>query len=410
MSKIIHNRAMFSQTNSRSSMYVSDKSTVALKIVGWSGSKSSNQFSSLFQELSQHGKIRDFCHFPHIESTHVCLEIQSHLTTLESLLNKVRSSLPKCVISTISPAQLTRSLSELSSQPSNTSLTVSGENQLDEGALCRELANHGDIRSLVYTRPSLCGWICQVSFYEAYSVEELLVTPLKGYRLQRRGARDPQDSSLPSSSSEEASTAQSCLREKAFSCRASEQTPSGGCLPERTLFSSASLYVENALSIARSQLNEQASPRRVFKGRQKRSKSVGVQTQNSIIVTLEKNTKNNFCRTKRVPISELLFLSIGSKQTVKEQILLAQESLRAGVSKKPLMTDSQSYLSADDLSDGFTAVESPEDFDLDIPSQSEETLTKLTPIEILTRPSSTSGGSQENLIGSMHQFCFFSRR
>lgn len=130
-------------------------------------------------------------------------------------------------------------------------------------------------------------------------------------------------------------------------------------LPSVGVFSNTSFYLENVLSIARSRRNESRDNQSAYS---LRSKSVTFSQRKEDLVKVsfpsskdKKNRRNNSTlQNFNFRENELLFLEIGHTSGTN-QIIPKEESPR--VVAQGNHKEGASYLSQDDLSDGFTAIE-----------------------------------------------------
>lgn len=379
----------------------SSSTSCTFKLSGWSVSRHNG--ASLRNQLENIGTVTGFVHYPELSTTYVTIQLSN-----QRRIFRLCEQFPHLQIERLSSAAVLET--EKGQQYSETTAFVASHQYLSDIELYSELSRHGRIRALKFgfsnkTRQ----WNCKVSFYEKYSLEQLFPTVgatnlylSNGTSVRIERIRDttfyshskqtssPSSFFPPSPNLINPNIPNICTRRKVSprdtlyrqsqptqgtnsrGLRTKMQNPrryvSKSCgrsrepiLPDRSIFKSFEMYLENSLKIARSHRNE---CRLSGEGMVDvpRSKSLD-RPSNAICLRLDRQLLRINSSVRSMPSgtfglstfkeSELLFGQIG--KISKEECCSVQVKTEVGT---PLACQG-SYLSVDDKSDGISVLELP---------------------------------------------------
>lgn len=368
----------------------------SLKIIGWTAIYSRE---SLFECLASLGHIQTFVHYPQLNTTYVKMRVSGHSATLVPAT--LAKSFPRAKVELEPTCDILEAEKKLE-KPEITAF-ISSRKFFTEISVFNGLKQFGMLRALnfIYSTKSQ-SWFCKASFYEQYSVDLLLdnkpsvkrslsddtqiklervrgsisyesafnntrlepVQEVQGNLGQMFGEKQQNSNKQSLTAFSNLSSTNTIMIDtlrtrKARSCEKSQNE----CLPAHTTFKNTGKCIENALKIHRSRRQEKGSLNL-------RSKSSDKTARDQIQVKLANTMVVNTLSSRKLVVNsytfeenELLFLEIGNKnqsnQNVPGFISTEQPQMPGELSK-----DQLSYLSFDDLSEGYSAIEEGDEFGL----------------------------------------------
>lgn len=361
----------------------------SLKIMGWSARYSG---ASLFECLASMGQVQSFVHYPQLNTTYVKMRVVNCRPS--SVPAALTESFPRARVQLESICEIIESERKLE-KPDFTTL-VTSERFFNEISVFNDLKQFGSLRALTFVHSAKSqSWFCKASFYEQYSVDLLLSNKLfverilsNGTQIKLERLRDPclledvfnhmievqgatkqlfgkkqQNSTKQvltafcTSESVDIPMVETVRVRKARSCDRTGQTE---CLPVYTTFKNTSKCIENAVKIHRSRRLEQGS-------QVARSKSAAkilrqqIQVQLASVVSKTQSRRKLVVNSYTFEENELLFLEIGNTNQCTQNVPSYTSNGQPQLSVE-LTKDRLSYLSLDDLSDGYSAVEEGAEF------------------------------------------------
>jgi hypothetical protein len=361
-------------------------STVSFRIAGWSVKYSRD---SLLAYLARLGTLIRFTHYPQLHSTHVVIRLRRRNVHCLKLIEK---DFPKVKVD----IEQDFGAHDAEKVLENTEVTafISSLAYFDEKDIFSKLNPFGPIRAMTFTFSyKLQKWYCKASFYERYSLEQLMsstanhpgilchgavlkIDHFKGEdktprarpvpRLEPRhrpsNFQNTEHSLLKLSKCRKSTGISQGLRPSAQQAtvyhrrsKSTTKTPEL-VLPSSKIFSDYRAYLENVLSIASSKKSESDNRRDVSAVR---SSSLSSRQRNDTRVVLSldlKRSKQSKEKSKKdlaLKLNELFFLRIGAGNSSKVGFSNKETSNQENANRP----GRDSFLSVDDLSDGFTAVE-----------------------------------------------------
>lgn len=357
-----------------------------LKITGWSVKYSQE---SMLECLSSFGQVQYFVHYPQLNTTYVTMRVAGYRTS--SIQDVLVTNFPRARVEFLSTNDILTSESGLE-MPEVTAF-LSSRRFFTETAIYTELKQFGNLRALNYSYSTKCQkWFCKASFYEQYSLDQVLSNKQSGkhtlcdgnqLKLERvRGdftasrlrhaceaqkTRDQISGEIQQNTTIQPLT-EVCRLETAAKSRSHSLSlrPTRSCdktqieyLPKYTTFRNSNLCIENALKIHRS--------RRLAKGETNvRSKSESKPPREHIQIRLASSISRSTSSTRKMVLNtytfdetELLFIEIGTSNPNIEYTYVPISSQQH---YNELIKDRLSYLSLDDLSDGYSAMEETAEF------------------------------------------------
>jgi hypothetical protein len=359
-----------------------------LKISRWSVRQKG---FSLQQALESSGPIVAYLHYPQLRTTYVALKA-THPATQHAGGSALGG---RVAVESIPDRSIFEKEEELAAP--ETTACITSDSQFSEADIFAELQKYGSVRALLFTYSAGSRErTCRASFYEAYSVDQLLRTQPRASRTLRRGLEvrieragpcAPLHSSLAQASKQAPAAVVSGSRpadtKQMHGVGAETGRSSAAGAPVRSLSQGASrpshrfvrvfrderLQVENSLQIIRSRLNErrcfgeEAGTNRAGPGARARSRSVDFPKRESREAVLLEFSSGAFaaakdtgvCPVHSFALSELFFLRI---QNPRDRPSGHCGFPQPGAGSRPEEKWSrESYLSQDDLSDGYSAQE-----------------------------------------------------
>lgn len=363
-------------------------STVSFRIAGWSVKYSRD---SLLMYLTRLGTLVRFTHYPQLNSTHVAMRLRRRSV---NCLKQIEKDFPRVRV------DLEQDFGALEAEKvlENTEVTafISSKSYFDEKDIFSKLNPFGPVRAMTFTfSHKLEKWYCKASFYERYSLEQLMSSTSKHPGIQCNGAvlkidhlkTEKTPARVGTSAKPVQMHRQSNFEKKRehslltlASCRKSESVSNGQrsrpsqarvyhrrsksqtltpelILPPSKIFNDYRTYLENVLSIASSKKSESDS-HCDLKTVRSSSLSSRQRKGDRVVLRLDSNRSKHSNHTSNqllaLELNELFFLRIGSGKTSKVGIANKETSCKENTAD---LQGRDSYLSVDDLSDGFTAVE-----------------------------------------------------
>ena len=374
-------------TRTTSTNVLNQQQVNILKISRWSVRQKG---FSLLQALESSGPIVAFLHYPQLRTTYVALKA-SHPATRQTVGSALGG---RVAVESIPDSSIFDKEAELAAP--ETTACITSDSQFSEADMFAELQKYGSVRALLFTYSAGSRErACRASFYEAHSLDLLLSAGPRALRTLAKGAElrveragcAPARAGLAAPPKHVAAAAQRSPRpvwtRQRPGARAGTGSLEAAGAPARCLSQGASrlshrfvrvfrderLQVENSLQIVRSRLNEQrcrgeaASANRAGPGARTRSRSVHLlkrETREEVLLEFSSGAlatakDTGVCPVLSYTLSELFFLRIHNHRN--------KPSSCCGYSK-PVFSSPQeekwsreSYLSQDDLSDGYSAQE-----------------------------------------------------
>ena len=351
------------------------------KLTGWSVRHHAN---SLVEFVSSIGKLVKYIHLPQLHTTYVAVKLPLQTPCLAHLVSQQFPSLQVEESNIAFVEGIEETL-----QSNKTTAFMSCRQMLRESDVSAELRKFGSIRAfhITYSYKS-AKWICRVTFYESYSLDRLLASnqkvpftlsdgsPVKVQKIRNSildyTTTESRDF-ISKSHQLQAPLVHSCLvsqndkqrGQAAIRKQNRRSTISKSCerevdlvLPSQSTFKYLDQYLEVVLDLNNSH-HQQASKssrycQKVLTSRKRSNSSQLVKTTKAALkfnISFKDNCVGNDFNGS-VEVKELLFLQIRreSKKNYDVTICRAREELD-GCYKLG------SYLSADDLSDGYSAQE-----------------------------------------------------
>lgn len=363
------------------------RKVTCLKIVGWSVNYSRESILECVASLEH---IQTLVHYPQLNTTYVKMRVSGRRTEL--VCAALAESFPRAKIELEPECDILKSEQELE-QPDTTAF-ISSNKFINETRIHKDLKQFGSLRALNFgysARHQL--WFCKASFYEKYSLDLILnnkqtvtrfISDGAKIKLERvRGANyqggvsasrpqpvyQAQGTCVQTAGEiQQISTNYSSTGFYRFESTAKQLSHTTGirkskscersraeCLPAYNTFRNSNLYIENALKIHRSRKAEHA-PKPVRSASVRKLIREQVQVQLGIVVPTNSSRRKLVVNTYTFEENELLFLEIGKTNpnvhNLYASISNGQQNLQREINK-----DQISYLSLDDLSDGYSAIE-----------------------------------------------------
>jgi hypothetical protein len=372
-----------------------------LKISRWSVRQNGH---SLKEALESFGANVAFLHYPQLQTTYVSLKANNRVKQFVGGL-KLGG---RVTVESIPDRSIFEREEELAT-PETTAL-ITSESQFSEADIFAELKKYGSIRALLFTHSvGPQKWACKASFYEAYSMDQLLNIESPAQRTLKSGVKVRIERVTPNTPLQ-SNRAPSCQKKtvqaaNVHSLRQAEQkqkpcitlkclnstqprvsasagglsaagsqarSQSQGDGPHRNKFActfkDVSIQIENSLQIIKSRLNERrrldaAINKGAAHAARTRSLSLDFQKLESREEVLLEISNGAVASPKDTGISsvysftlsELFFLQI--KNPRDSPSVQRHLSKLAFASRKEEKWSRESYLSQDDLSDGYSAQE-----------------------------------------------------
>ena len=360
---------------------------VSFKLSGWSVRYHGG---SLLSCLANLGSLTSFTHYPQINTTLVTMSALKAGVDLVRVLSKI---VPK-VRAEVAQSGIQEKEKDLET-PEVTAF-ISSHAFINEVDIYERLKTYGSLRALSFSySPKYHKWNCKASFYENFSLDQLLLSNAANLRTLSDGSAitieklkktcilgtqdrldrasqpllvpEAQETSSNSTQKQQISTKSTTASETADNKATSvsgRSRVSKSCsrksvhrLPLASMFSKKSLYIENVLRILKCRNQEKSSKTPLVL----RSKSTDSSPCKGSCIEISfpvrkgrtqpksKGVQNLFFNEK-----ELLFLEIGQIRGIKSHVLI-KESFSNNHNQNP--KTGNSYLSQSDLSDGYTAYE-----------------------------------------------------
>lgn len=362
----------------------------SLKIIGWSVKYSQE---SLLECLASLGQIQSFLHYPQLNTTYVKMQFTCTRTLLVQAVLAER--FPRARVELHSTCDILESESKLEN-PDVTAF-VSRKTLFTETAIYKDLKHFGGLRALNfgYTQKHH-KWYCKASFYESCSLDSVLNQKQSSKRIisqgihctleryqvaylhsvpEHAGRFRPRREALRTlgqgagenqQNSTDATLTRFCRIESAAyaqknqsrrartsqSCSRVQQE----CLPTYSTFRNSNTYIENALKIHKSRRQELSTLGPRSKSLDK-SPRVQVQIQIGTVVPKTSSSRKLVVNTFTFDENELLFIEIGKNHRFISNLYVPISSIEQQRQRGGIIEDQQSYLSLDDLSDGYSATE-----------------------------------------------------
>lgn len=369
----------------------------SMQVSGWSVKTSR---VSLFRYLNSCAYLTKLTHYPQLNATHLA-GISGSLTA--DLARSVQQHFAKTRVSLGKDTVVQDTEYNLES-PEFTAF-IRSRHFFDELEVHSALNSFGNIRAITFVYSSKTNhWYCKVSYYESHSLENLLrstkATPcrlsngayIKVERFKKSITTQVQIVESPvkrvgeaeawvlrptrlflSSGNETlrprkvnpdniitktSSRLNKCQKKIYFRKSKSASRTPVQCLPHPEMFADRSVYLENVLSIAKSKRNESQRKKDISHGDRSKSLSKKETQQNFFKVVMPSKAKRSkkqrqSSKTLLIEENEYLFLQIRSSNipssTFPKQVSFAEALAPSKIGG--------SYLSQDDLSDGFTTIE-----------------------------------------------------
>lgn len=369
------------------------RSVTTFKITGWSVRHTGY---SLIESLATAGHLVYFIHYPQLNSSYVAFNNHYRQSNMVCNLRNNLASLQIEAVSSFPQEDLVQGLE----CPSPTAF-FSSRKFVSENELYSVLHKFGSLRaiSITYSEKSQ-KWICKATFYERYSLDRLIgqqaSVPLKlanGMLVKVQRARSnekmlaattnlhyskasqptgklygqtslvrsaPRDVSYTNQQIHDTVVNHHKFRKSAVSSSCSRERKV--ILPDSTVFKSAELYLENIIRIVKSHKNENSSLRMCNSlPRAKRAGSLdGSRVRSGVknTVSLLHNVKRTASGLKwPIDENELYFLQLSLPSKSFAYSSRYTSHIERGAAQH---MGNASYMSTDDLSDGYSAEESPE--------------------------------------------------
>lgn len=358
------------------------------KIIGWSVRHTGN---SLLESLAAAGQVIYYIHYPQLNTSYVAIKMFGAIRLSDHLHRQFASVQVELLRSYSFPT------SEQGLECPMTTAFVSTASLPRETDLYKDLSKFGSLRALYFTYSNRSKkWMSKLVFYESYSLDRLLGHQLSvqrflvdGSRFKVQRVRAQTKLCMPAycktlgtiklasgqtRAAGSASQAQCEKQQKQSDTRVDNKQrrlkASNSCdkmskvvLPHPTMFKSFEQYLENSISIARCHRNEQELVKRgtvlSVKAKQRSSSSDRSHESRGVFVRVSTVQDN---RIKKERMGEAQFFNeneIYFAQIVNNTLPRALPSQK----ECPIPFDRVpgSYLSADDLSDGYSAQEEEEE-------------------------------------------------
>lgn len=402
--------------NERTNAFVKMVSkTTYVKITGWSIKYSA---TSLLEYLASFGEVLGFVHYPQLITTYATLKVSNKCKDLSKLLAE---HFPRAKLEFIPQGQILEAEKSLES-PEKTAF-ISSRYLVSDKSLFRDLSQFGNLRVLnFYVSKISHKWLCKASFYENYPLDQLLNNQMTAKRTLCDGIhiklerfrdskasndlprlcqyRKTQEVNLVSTELKQQISVQEnsqvlarpeyptsngrrvhdARKTKARSCDKSCQEQ----LPVYKTFKNSGFCIENAIKLHRSRRLEMNIPNY-------RSSSVGKLSDNQVKIKLASYAGRNMSKRRQAVVkeytfeeNELLFLEITNTPNNTQQPANSTffNNNQHNACHQAATAEQVSYLSLDELSDGYSATE--EGYGT---MEIEETTIKLTP---------SANGSEKN--------------
>lgn len=366
----------------------------SLKIIGWTAKYSRE---SLFECLATLGHIQTFVHYPQLNTTYVKMRVSGRSATLVAAT--LAKSFPRAKVEVEETCDILQAEKKLE-KPEVTAF-ISSRKFFTEISVFNGLKQFGMLRALnlIYSTKSQ-SWFCKASFYEQYSIELLLdnkpsvkrdLSDGTQIKLERVRGLSSYESTFNNTRLEPVQEVQGNLGQMfgekqqnstkqyvtAFSNLSSTNTITidtlrtrkarsyekiqNECLPAYTTFKNTAKCIENTLKIHRSRRQEKGSLNLRYKSSDKSARDqIQVKLATTMVVKTLSSRKlvvNSYTFEE----NELLFLEIGNKNQCNQKVpgfISIEQPQQPG----ELSKDQLSYLSLDDLSEGYSAIEEGAEF------------------------------------------------
>lgn len=362
--------------------------TVSFKISGWSVA---HQKGSLLNVLADFGHLTAFTHYPQLNTSYANVRSGKALVDLPKSISRV---FPKVRVETEQSA--TQEVEKSLETPELTAFISSGT-FFSETELFSLLKQFGRLRALSFSHSTKYKkWYCKASFYEKYSLEQLIRSgtgkirtlgngvTIKIVAFKKTVGQTYQDELVhsgpsflhkvkreinwvvdqkqqnPGLHSKQVAQASTEVIDAPKLERVSKSCSRGRIqrLPQVGMFKSTDQYIENVLRILKSQANEKIT----FTSQVVRSKSSTKNSQigerNYEIPILVKKGKtqlfNSSSQVCKLSLKELLFLQIGQSFGHLKHVNNPNNQTKLNSEDEK---EENSYLSQSDVSIGYTAVE-----------------------------------------------------
>lgn len=369
--------------------------TASFKVTGWSVKCAGD---SLLHHLTTLGCLISFIHYPQLNSSYVVMRFKGRKVDLLKLIGRV---FPKARVEMADFSDLQEAEKELENP--NVTAFISSRYFINEAEIFSKLNPFGGLRAMTFSFSNQhSNWYCKASFYERFSLEQLLRSRSKSLHTMQDGsllkinklknperslALEPRQDKTPRLLAQ----ARPCTQETVClnsNTKCSRRSPniSSNCrfwqkpssqkvlvrrsrsetrislqrLPPSGMFSNKSLFLENVLRIVKSRRNEARYIQGASNITRSRSLHASQKKEDFFAITFSSNEKRNRNISSNFEEhtfreNELLFLEIGQNRCSDNYNFTNQCS--KGIPLEVLKGKEASYLSQADLSDGFTAVE-----------------------------------------------------
>ena len=349
------------------------------KLTGWSVRHHPN---SLVEFVSSLGKLVKYVHLPQLHTSYVAIQLSCHSPSLAYLFSQQFPSLQVEDSNVESLEGIEESL-----QSTKTTAFISSRKMLRESDLSAELRRFGSIRAfhITYSFRS-AKWICRVTFYESYSLDRLIAAnekvpftlsdgyPVKVQKIRNSILNYTEDRDYISNRHKTQAqavhkrlasqigkyTEKTTFKkyERRLTVSKSCEKDAGMVLPSQSTFKYFDQFLEVVLDLKNSH-NQQASKsssycQKALAARRRSSSYHPLKTTNEAsklnIGFIDKCVGEDFKGS--LEVKELLFLQIRRESNKNFDVT----TCKAGEGLKGC-NNLGSYLSADDLSDGYSALE-----------------------------------------------------
>lgn len=371
---------------------VFSRSTTTFKITGWSVRHTGY---SLIESLATAGQIVYFIHYPQLNTSYVAF---NKLNRQPNIICHLRSLHASLQVETVRSSPL-EDLEHGLECPSTTAF-FSSRSFISEIELHAYLHKFGSLRALsVSYSPKSQKWLCKATFYERYSLDRLIgqqasvalklangtfvrvqrvrvngkaptATNMHAYNASSPTSKLCGQANLVNRAFRDVSHSNQQIRDTVFNHNKLRKTVvSSSCsrerkavLPSSTVFKSAELFIENVLRIVKCHKNESISSRKssLLVNTRRAASLDGSRDRSGVkinVSTLPQDKKTVGNLEWLNDENELYFVQLNRASKSRAYNSHYASYISRGTTDHK---GNASYLSTDDLSDGYSAEESPE--------------------------------------------------